>query len=354
MDSIWYQDLKVENSFNKETKYDIAIVGGGVAGISCAYWLAKYGKKVLVIDKNKIGQGASGRNAGFLTGGSIGYFYYLFKTFGEEEALKKWSFTTNNVQLFKSELDLNECDFIQKGTISLYEKEDEINELLEAAYLLQENEFDVEITNEYFNKTGIHIKTDGMYDPVKVLKMVYNKIKDKVDFLVEEEVISVASNSLKTKNYEVSADKIVLATNFALTQFLDLPITPQRSQIAYYECDNSKIDDLNFFIPQNRIYFRKYDKGIIIGGLRTLDAQIENTDVIALNSKIQSALKVQCEELFGESKLIHAWAGIMGFTHDEQPLLGEKNNIYYLGGFSGHGNGYAFTMARNLVEDYLN
>lgn len=354
-DSMWLSNsIQTENKYDESIEYDVIIIGAGVAGLSCAHWVNKENKKTLVLDRGHLGIGASGRNAGFLTSGSINYFAYLLKTFGKEEALKKWSFTTANVKNFKAEVDLSKAEFIQGGTISLFSDEDDTDGLMEATKLLQDQGFDVEVTQAHFNRKGIHIKTDGMYDPYQVLGLIYNKLKDSADFLFNDEVIKLDEKAIETKSGKVfKGKKIILATNYSLTQFLDLPIRPQRSQIAYYECDNSIIENLNFFIPSKRIYFRKYKEGIIIGGLRMLDPEVENTDEIALNDRIQKALGDQCRELFGESKLVQAWSGIMGFTEDEQPLLGEKNGIYYLGGFSGHGNGYAFNMARDLVNNYI-
>ena len=45
----------------------------------------------------------------------------------------------------------------------------------------------------------------------------------------------------------------------------------------------------------------------------------------------------------------------MGFTEDELPISGkiEGENQFYLGGFSGHGNGYAFKMAKDLIDKWI-
>jgi sarcosine oxidase subunit beta len=46
---------------------DVVVIGGGVTGLSTAYWLAKAGKDVLVLDKGIVGWEASGRNGGLST-----------------------------------------------------------------------------------------------------------------------------------------------------------------------------------------------------------------------------------------------------------------------------------------------
>jgi FAD dependent oxidoreductase TIGR03364 len=47
--------------------YDLAVVGGGVIGLAHAYWAAKAGKRVVVIERGSRANGASIRNFGFIT-----------------------------------------------------------------------------------------------------------------------------------------------------------------------------------------------------------------------------------------------------------------------------------------------
>ena len=57
----------VQFSFDCTEQYDVAVLGAGVIGISTAYWLAKAGLKVLVIDKEP----EPGRGTSFANGGQI-------------------------------------------------------------------------------------------------------------------------------------------------------------------------------------------------------------------------------------------------------------------------------------------
>ncbi|MGI9293199.1 MAG: NAD(P)/FAD-dependent oxidoreductase, partial [Pseudomonadales bacterium] len=51
---------------------DVCVIGGGFTGISTALTLAERGYKVTVLEQNKIGWGASGRNGGQMIGGTSG------------------------------------------------------------------------------------------------------------------------------------------------------------------------------------------------------------------------------------------------------------------------------------------
>ena len=51
---------------------DIAIIGGGLTGVATALELAERGKSVILLESNRLGWGASGRNGGQVTGSLSG------------------------------------------------------------------------------------------------------------------------------------------------------------------------------------------------------------------------------------------------------------------------------------------
>lgn len=68
----WWRDAAPSaiNSAAPDDTTDIAVIGSGYAGLCCALELAQAGSSVVVIDARRIGEGASTRNAGFLSGRS--------------------------------------------------------------------------------------------------------------------------------------------------------------------------------------------------------------------------------------------------------------------------------------------
>src|SRR5262245_4317077 len=55
--------------FDGEGTADICVIGGGLAGLTCALELARGGRDVVLLEANRIGWGASGRNGGFVSAG---------------------------------------------------------------------------------------------------------------------------------------------------------------------------------------------------------------------------------------------------------------------------------------------
>lgn len=347
--------------------FDLAIVGGGIAGLSVAYWATRMGLKCLVLEKGQLGEGASGRNAGFLTGGSLNYFVTLVQKYGEKKALDLWRFTTENVALIKKELDFDhikdKVDFTAAGTVSLFTKEDDLENAQKCFELLKENGFDIDKIDPVLNfEKSYRINTDASYNPQKViLHLAQNLFRTTIctDTTCIKMFKKGAEFEIETNKGIVKSKKVAVSTNAhigKLVSEIGTKVVPVRAQIAYLKLNADILSRSNYSIPAERIYFRKFDQGLIMGGLRYLDSENELTDEVELNEKIQHAIFERCQKYFGQVSLIQKWSGIMGFTEDEQPVYGatkSDKDFLYIGGFSGHGNGYAFKMAKNLVDEYL-
>ena len=91
----WFTTLLVSKHkhcppLTKDIKCDVAIVGGGFAGVSAAAQFLRKGLKVVLIDKNIIGGSSSGRSAGFLTPDSELELHQLCRRYGNDAAREIW------------------------------------------------------------------------------------------------------------------------------------------------------------------------------------------------------------------------------------------------------------------------
>src|SRR5919204_6713688 len=91
MDAYWL-DAEPAASFPRPSldRVDVAIIGGGVTGCSCALTLARAGLRVRVHDAREIAGGASGRNGGFALRGGAARYDVARESYGGDAARELW------------------------------------------------------------------------------------------------------------------------------------------------------------------------------------------------------------------------------------------------------------------------
>ena len=76
---------------------DVAVVGGGITGCSCALALAEAGLRVRLYDAREVAGGASGRNGGFALRGGAAPYPVMVEAIGQERARALWRWTEEAV-----------------------------------------------------------------------------------------------------------------------------------------------------------------------------------------------------------------------------------------------------------------
>ncbi|MEM7647366.1 MAG: FAD-binding oxidoreductase, partial [Pseudomonadota bacterium] len=104
-------------------------------------------------------------------------------------------------------------------------------------------------------------------------------------------------------------------------------------------------------------YFRQLlDGSLLIGGFRQLESDTEKGFSDHTTETIQAALHEFVKNhlpAFNKAKVSHRWAGVMGFSVDGEPMIGSlptDNQVFFCGGFTGHGIGMAFHTGQSLVD----
>lgn len=366
-----------DRSQNQTLSADIAVIGAGMAGLSCAYWLQKEDPslKIAVIEKYEAGSGASGRNAGFVTCGSVEHFNRLIEKHGEQEALEIWRFSETNMELLKNEIIQERADdflFNQKGSFSLASSENEFSELQKSAKIMTGMGINVEVLEQSDIERrlgaakfvgGIKYQDDGSVHPVKLLNGIRAKLGPNVQVLERHEVHEINNKGenklVRTNKQNIEAAMVVYATNGyspLLNNFFEDKIFPTRGQILATEPVPLFMEGpcyANFVLD----YFRQLPTGeMIIGGFRQLQKDVEKGYSDETSEVIQKALEEFLREHIPPvrgARITHRWSGIMGFSADGQPMVGstpQDPQSLFCAGFTAHGIGLAFHSAKVLAD----
>src|SRR5947208_16847370 len=94
---------------------EIAVLGGGLAGVAAAHFLADRGCRVVLVERDVLASGASGRNAGFLLCGVANTYSVAIKSHGRERSRLLWSVSRDNHALVKSLVEAEHLDCLYRS-----------------------------------------------------------------------------------------------------------------------------------------------------------------------------------------------------------------------------------------------
>jgi glycine/D-amino acid oxidase-like deaminating enzyme len=137
-----------------------------------------------------------------------------------------------------------------------------------------------------------------------------------------------------------------------------VPITPVRAQVlATAPAQHMRFAALPTYAHWGYRYWRQRDDGrVLVGGWRdtAVDAEMDTAEVPT--HAVQRHLDEHLQALGVTAVVTHRWAGLMGFSPDELPLVGavpDMPNVHISGGYTGHGMGFAVNATRTLVASML-
>lgn len=360
---------------NRRT-YDAIIVGGGISGLSTAYWLKKEDPslKVAIIEKSRLAFGASGRNAGFITGGSVEHFNRMITKHGLETATAIWRFAQENLRLLKEEVIQDQgasLGFEQNGAYSLAAQPTEFAELKKVSEIMSSLNIRTEIIEEKDIPSrvgargfvgGIKYLDDASVNPVALVHRLHERAG--ADLFEGTEAYAIEATSegtriLKTDHGDFEAAMILMNLNgysARLHPWFKDKIYATRGQCLMMEAVPRFMDApcyANFYLD----YFRQVPSGeLLIGGFRQVEKETEVGYSDHTTEPIQNALYefvVSHLPQFKNAKVTHRWSGVMGFARDGEPMVGalpDDNQVFFAGGYTAHGIGLSFHTTKCLID----
>jgi gamma-glutamylputrescine oxidase len=334
---------------------DVAVIGAGVTGCSCALALAEGGLRVRVHEARRVASGASGRNGGFaLRGGAMSYAKAR-ERLGAEAAEAFWRFTERCVDRME---ELAGDALRRVGSLRLADGE-ELGDLRAEYQALREDGLDADWLDQLappldrLFRGAIRHPRDGSLQPARWVRRLAARAVTAGAEIVEESRVE----SLE----ELDADRIVIATDgytSGLVPELDEAIRPVRGQVIATEPIGRTLFDCPHYARRGFDYWQQTpDTRLILGGRRDTNLELENTNEEAITEAIQDELTAFATELLGEPvSITHRWAGIFGVTEDDLPLAGPvpgRDGLWVAAGYSGHGNVLGLACGQLVGEAVL-
>ena len=319
---------------------DVAVVGGGVTGCSCALTLAERGVRVRLHEAGEIAGGASGRNGGFALRGAAMPYDEARASLGAEGARLVMELTERSLDRLEA---LAGDAFRRLGSLRLAWDEAEVAALRREHDALRADGFAVEWVGELpphlagLYRAAILHPRDGAIHPARWVRRLAAHAAAAGADVQERSPVAVD---------ELDADVVVVATDgytAAVLPELASLVRATRGQVLVTEPLAERRYERPHYARGGYDYWQQLPDGrLVLGGQRDASFATENTDVLETTDAIQRRLDVLLEQLVGgRPGVTHRWAGIWGTTPDLVPLVGPvpgRDGVWVAGGYSGHGN----------------
>lgn len=355
MEPFWLSEATqaLPQSPRTEGRVDVAIVGAGITGCTCALALARAGRRVRIHEARTVASGASGRNGGFVLRGGAARYDVARESYGAEAARRLWRRTEEALDRMEH---VAGDELRRPGSLRLAADAEELTAIRAEYEALREDGFDVEWRDElpprlaaHFGGAMFHPRDGAMQPALFVRRLAAAALDAGVEIVENDRVESIDA---------LDADEVLVAADGygrGLIPELEDAVWPARGQVVATEPLAERLFECPHYARQGFDYWQQLPDGrIVLGGFRDFSIMSELTDVEETTPVIQEALDAFLLELLGSvPRVTHRWAGIFGLTQDLLPLVGRvRDGLWIAAGYSGHGNALGF-MCGELVARAL-
>ncbi|MBU2055762.1 MAG: FAD-binding oxidoreductase [Proteobacteria bacterium] len=352
-----------------EKTADIVIIGGGIIGVSIAYYLGKMGARdVVVFEKDLIGWGSTGLCAGGIRRqwSTEVNMHFAMKSF---EAF----------QNFEDEFGASP-EFHQIGYLFLARDEEELesfrknielqNRFGVPSHLLTRDEIKKEWpflhTEDIFG--GAYCNTDGYAGPYEVTQAITKgarrhgvKIFEKTEVIsievARDRIVSVITRDGRVETRTVVNAAGPYAANVGKLAGVEIPVNPIRRQLFVTDRFAKIPPSVPLTIDHKQnFYFRREGECVLLSGPQDEKPSFNLTT--DFDSMVETAEKATHRvPIFEETNIARGWAGLYEISPDNHAILGkvpEVEGLILAVGFSGHGFQHGPAAGMVIAELILN
>lgn len=355
-------------SLRGDIEADVAIVGGGITGITAAYLLSNAGQSVVLVDKGRIAMSESGHTTAHIIEATDADYRDLIKVHGQEAARTDTEAIRSAIDLIRSLVNELSIDCGFKPVDGYLYTEDE----KDREYLLRQREdlLQAGIETEWVDDVPLPFPTIGalryrnqyVFHVRKYLLPLAEAAVKNGARIFENSLVDDVQNGekdgrcvVRSGEGSVRARHVLLATHVPLNDrgglWAKMHVT--RTYVVAAPIARGQLTDALFWdtpYPYHYTRLLETSKGLflIVGG-EDRDVGKEGND----EARYQ-ALEEYCRSHFGVTTFSHRWSGQINEPADMLPFIGESShgkNVWMSTGYSGTGMTYG-TLSAMLLSDF--
>jgi len=360
--------------------YDVAVIGAGFTGLGAARRLAAEGRRVIVLEAERVGFGASGRNGGHLNNGLAHSYLDARARFGREKAVALYRAFDQGIETIERIIAEEgvACDFRRSGKLKLASKPahyEVIARNFEAVHadadsetaLLSKADLASEIGSDSFHGGMLQTRSAMMHMGRFVVGLAEAAVRRGAEIHEQTPVTgrrqADGAYELATPRGSVRAREVVLATGAytpAVFGHFRRRIVPVGSFLLATRPLNGK--EIEQYLPGRRTYVNSLNVGnyfrlspddrLIFGGRARFSAVSDQRSDARSGDILRHALAGIFPGLAGIG-IDYCWGGLVDMTSDRFPRAGKADGVHFAMGYSGHGAQIATHMGEVLADGIL-
>ena len=355
--------------FQGEREAEITIIGGGLTGLTTAYYLTKAGKKVILLEKDKICNHTSGNTTGKITSQHGLFYNYLLQSIGKEQARQYLYANEQAIQNIAKIIEEEniKCDFEWQDSYVFANSEEGLQKIKKEQEALEyigfpNSELQEKIEPAVENIGAIKFKKQAQFNSCLYATELAKKIEEKGGEIFENsKVMDIKKEDDKyeitTEEGKINSKIIVLATHYPIINapgFYFLKMYQETSYIIAIETKAKVFDGMYINAENDVISLRTAINGdkrlVLIGGMsHKTGAKIDLKNSYKKLEDIANKMYPGC-------KVLYRWNTEDCTTLDKIPYIGEFSNLWpnvYVGtGYKKWGM-TSSNVAANIITDKI-
>ena len=363
--SLWQETVDQFNAQNTpgvNTEFDVAIVGGGITGVTTALVLQAAGKKCILFEAYNLCFGTTGGTTAHLNTLLENPYSTIIKDFGKENAQLVARACKGALELVRANIERYniDCGFDYTSAYLFAQTEEQVSELEKIYDACAE----VNVPTTYADtlpvnidfKKAILVEKQAQFHPVKYVQALARAFENSGGVILQQcpvkDVKEDEPIELKTPKGSFRSRYLIYATHIPPgVNLLHLRCAPYRSYaIAVTLKDKKYPRELIYDMYDPYHYIRAQKIGdttyLVVGGEDHKTGHVENTE------ECFRKLEAYTREHFAVDKLTNKWSSQFFDPADGLPYIGHlpghDGNILVATGFGGHGITYSHVAAVTL------
>lgn len=360
--SIWVGGVTQNSypSFRGNKNAHIAIVGGGLTGIMTAYYLAKAGKKVIVLEKGTIGSGETSLTTAFITQVFDMYLHEVAEKFDEARAKLVWTcgaYAINEIERIIKEESIS-CQFKRCPAFIYATTVDGERKIKKEFNLAKKFDFDVSMKKDGFawgNLGILRVNNQAKFHPLMFLNGLADCAKKYgAEIFENSEVLEYKGNHIiKTKDGEVEADQIILATHSPNNRPVEVHtrVIPYQTYVISAHIPKKLFKEAIYWDTEDPYHYFRIEQEedqdrIILGGEDHRTG--EETFTEKHFTRLENYLKILLSG--NKYEITHKWSGQVLESIDGLPMIGSLMTSKKLASTAYAGNGMTFSVVGAIIN----